>query len=280
MSEHIIEILEPLGEVGQVSAGAVIYPPKGRYGPRLQTDYQLVLLDSGEMTVTINEEDRIIMPPGHVTLLVPGHIEYFTFSDHQETHHRWISTTMTSKDELTLPSLEKLLSQRPIFLPISEEINKLVDIIFNLQRDGINANSSAIRSLGWAATMLYLEEGRKLQKRDNAHPSLRRVKSYIRESFFEPLSLRNLAEVGNVSEDHLIRLFKKHEGITPIQYLWKYRIRCSLELLQHTGFSINEIANQTGFKNPQHFSRMIRQYTGVTPTQMRQEKWSQIDSRL
>jgi transcriptional regulator GlxA family with amidase domain len=100
------------------------------------------------------------------------------------------------------------------------------------------------------------------------------VKSHIRDYYFEPLSLTNLAEVGNVSEDHLIRLFKKHEGITPAQYLWKYRIRCSLELLLHTGFSINEIAYRTGFKNPQHFSRLIRQYTGKTPTQMRQEKWS------
>jgi AraC family transcriptional regulator, arabinose operon regulatory protein len=164
MSKYINEMLEPLREVYQVSAGNVIYPPKGRYGPRLQTDYQLVLLDSGEMTVTINNEDIIIIPPGHVTLLVPGHMEYFTFSDEQETHHRWISTTMISKNKLTIPSLEKRLFQRPRYLPISEEINKLVDIIFNLQRDGINGKSSATCSLGWAATMLYLEEGRKFKK--------------------------------------------------------------------------------------------------------------------
>src|SRR5437763_17217635 len=58
------------------NAGVVTYPPRATLGPRLQPDYQLVLVHTGSARVTVNGKPQEI-PAGHVGLLLPGTTEYF-----------------------------------------------------------------------------------------------------------------------------------------------------------------------------------------------------------
>ncbi|MCD9025398.1 AraC family ligand binding domain-containing protein [Cohnella silvisoli] len=66
------------------------FPPGGRFGPRVQQDYQLVLLHTGQMTVYIDDVPHHVQP-GHAVLLKLGHVEHFYFAKQQETWHRWIA---------------------------------------------------------------------------------------------------------------------------------------------------------------------------------------------
>ena len=59
--------------------------------------------------------------------------------------------------------------------------------------------------------------------------------------------------------------------MTPVQYLWRYRIKSGLQLLRSTGLQISEIAFQTGFKTSYHFSRSVKKFTKFTPSQIREE---------
>lgn len=57
-----------------LTVSTIVYPAGGTFGPRVQRDYQLVMLHSGDLHVRI---DRTVhhMPRGHVVLLRPGHTE-------------------------------------------------------------------------------------------------------------------------------------------------------------------------------------------------------------
>jgi AraC-like DNA-binding protein len=75
-------------------------------------------------------------------------------------------------------------------------------------------------------------------------------------------------EVG-LSESRFSRVFKKHTGLTYVNYLNKLRIEDACAQLQLTGSTISEIAYQSGFDNISNFNKVFRQFKGQTPTAFR-----------
>jgi AraC-like DNA-binding protein len=248
-------------------AGSIIYPSGGRYGPRVQDDLQLVLLHSGEMRIEIDGEAHLITP-GSVVLLKPGHHEQFTFSTRGETWHRWISVHMESLSEIEKAYFEGL----PLVQPISEELNRLVDVILSVQSNH-SSESDVVRSLGMSAIQLYISETSRTRELAEVHPSIILAKNLIHSTYQVEISLTILADHSGVSPEHLVRLFRNHENTTPIKYLWHYRVVRALEFLTHTGLPITEITLRCGFKSTFHFARMVKQQTGKTPTEVRRFSW-------
>lgn len=245
-------------------AGTVVYPPGGMLGPRVQQDLQLVMLHTGEMDVEV-DGIHLQIPPGHVTLLRPGYTEMFQFAKEQETWHRWISVTVSSICSKLLIDLEQL----PPYIPISKRMNELTSMLISIHNDYQKNNLELVYSLGEAAIWLYITECRN-EYQSNIHPAVLKAKELIQMKFSQELSLLAIARECNVSTEHLIRLFNKHENMTPTQYLWTFRIEQGIQLLRMTGLKIGEIAYQTGFKTSYHFSRAVKRHTGYTPTQLRE----------
>lgn len=247
-------------------AGTIIYPPGGHFGPRLQQDVQLVLLHTGQMEVSV---DGILhtVSPGHVAILKPGHMEHFVFAKGQETWHRWIAVNLPEVSEET----DKHLNSLPFSLPISEDLNRLTDLMLSL-RSSYPETSEVLRSLGQTALYLYEAEISRIH-REAPHPSVERAKSLIHIHFQEDLSLEHLAWDVGLTPEHLVRLFRKFEATTPMKYLWHYRVLRANEMLIQTGLPIGEIAHRCGFKTSYHFARTIKQATGRTPSEIRTLHW-------
>jgi AraC family transcriptional regulator of arabinose operon len=204
-----------------------------------------------------------------VALLRPGHREEFAFAAEQETWHRWISVRTEPLNEEALRFWEAL----PDMLPLTERMNHITDLMLSLQGNDREQNQEALSALGQAAILLYVAECRMQEAQRSSHPSVLRSKIFISRSYREELALPQLAEAANVTPEHLIRLFRKYEGVTPAQYLWNYRIERGLNLLRNTGLSVGEIAEQCGFKTSYHFARSIKRHMGMTPTEVRNQSW-------
>ncbi|MFD0618394.1 AraC family transcriptional regulator [Paenibacillus sp. GCM10027629] len=258
----------PFDSLRNAYAGSIVYPPGGRYGPRIQQDLQLVLLYTGEMTVTIDGRPLHVQP-GHVVLLKPGHEELFAFSKTEETWHRWISVHVSPLSE----EMRNTLHQLPELLPLTEEMNKLTDLMLSMLRH-VPSNDITILSLGLAAIHLYPTETRRLLLQREKHPALYTALTWINEHYSDEITLHELAGHAGVSSEHLIRLFKQHEHTTPMQYVWAYRANRAVELLTNTGLTVSEIAERCGFKTSNHFARLIKQYKGRTASEIRQVSWS------
>lgn len=250
--------------VSGVQPGCVIYPPKGTYGPRVQQDLQLVYLDAGSMKVYIDNEEYHI-PTGCVALLKPGHLEQFTFSEKEESWHRWIAINVDGLSEEDRQSL----SQLPLYIPISLEMNRLLELMLSADKE----NHDFMKAMGLGALHLYIIESKQRENRNINHVAVIKAKKMMQQKYAESLRLEHIAQEVNVSAEHLIRLFQKHENTTPIQYLWQYRADKGVEFLKNTGLSISEITERCGFKTTYHFARVIKKHTGLTPTQIRRKSW-------
>ena len=111
------------------------------------------------------------------------------------------------------------------------------------------------------------------QKSDNTpiikNAKLRDAVLYIESRFDESVTLPDIAKAAGMNHTTLTALMKEELGLTAIEYLMKYRITVAEKQLEFTSVPIKDIANMTGFKTVQHFSRVFKAQTGATPAEFR-----------
>ncbi|MGN6435079.1 MAG: helix-turn-helix domain-containing protein, partial [Agriterribacter sp.] len=64
-------------------------------------------------------------------------------------------------------------------------------------------------------------------------------------------------------------LVKKETGKTVLEYIQLKVINMAKERVLDHNKSLSEIAYELGFKYPQHFTRLFKQKTGMTPNEYR-----------
>lgn len=254
--------------VQYAGAGSIVYPPGGRFGPRIQPDIQLVMLYTGELNLTIDGR-QVQLLPGQLILLKPGHEENFVFSKTEESWHRWIAIHPTHLSG----AMREALYSLPECLVLTEEMNRLIDLMLSLQRH-VPIEDPALLSLGLAALHMYPKELERVLLQKEKHPAVYAAVTWIHEHYTEEITLERLADQVGLSSEHLLRLFKKNIQSTPIHYLWEYRVKRAIELLTNTGLTISEISQRCGFKTSHHLARLMKQSTGRTATEIRQMSWS------
>lgn len=105
--------------------------------------------------------------------------------------------------------------------------------------------------------------------RTDVEERVRKVISYLQENYNRKPENEKLAAIANVSKNQLLRDFRHHTGLTPQAYLRREQIRNACILLNTTSQSIDEIAEQTGFFDRYHFSKIFRKVTGLPPVKYR-----------
>ncbi|BDI29011.1 hypothetical protein CCAX7_10620 [Capsulimonas corticalis] len=93
--------------------------------------------------------------------------------------------------------------------------------------------------------------------------------NYIDAHLTEPLSNSALAELCFMSEGHFIRRFRAGVGQTPVQYILDRRAQQAARLLRMTDWSIERIAEETGFGSRYYFHRVFSRLIGVAPSAYR-----------
>ena len=92
-----------------------------------------------------------------------------------------------------------------------------------------------------------------------------KIKNYIDSHYSENITLDILSNLSYVNKFHLVHLFTKQMGISPINYLINKRIEESKNLLTTTNYSIRDISTIVGFSNSSYFSQMFKKVTGTSP---------------
>lgn len=94
---------------------------------------------------------------------------------------------------------------------------------------------------------------------------------YIEQHFSEEIKLNDIIAASNMSSSTLLRRFKEVFNVTPMNYLKKFRIEKSIELLSDPKYTITNAALDCGFTNVNHFSREFHEIIGCAPSTYRKE---------
>ena len=113
-----------------------------------------------------------------------------------------------------------------------------------------------------------------MKQQEKTNSVVEKAKEYIVEHFSKDLSLEEMAKELGISPYYLSKLFKESEGVNYIDYLTGLRIKYAKEQLNNSDKSIKEICHESGYGDPNYFSRIFKKWTGVTPTEYREGRLS------
>jgi YesN/AraC family two-component response regulator len=211
-------------------------------------NYPICLTENGEaaLAAMINELPVLVL----LDLVMPG---------------------LSGADVLDRMRADPNLRQVPVIV-LSNKVLSLEDVRRIEGHARVTLQSKGI----WSAeeTIAVLNRARFGTDHLPAHTSalVKKALAYLHQNYAHPVSRWEIAEAVGVSQDYLTRVFSRELNISPWEYLNRYRILQSKQLLLNTTETVGAIARQVGFKDQAYFSRVFHKVTGMSPQAFRETR--------
>lgn len=135
---------------------------------------------------------------------------------------------------------------------VRESLSKLILSLYRKERDKLGTTKSE-------------------NKRDRER--IEKMMNYIEKSYRDPISLSDIASSALLSKREALRCFKRTIGESPMQYLMKYRLMKSADMLiEESGMSISDVALLSGFDDPSYYSMLFKRFYNSSPKEYRKER--------
>ncbi len=96
-----------------------------------------------------------------------------------------------------------------------------------------------------------------------------KVLKYLEENYAQNITSKELSEATGLSADYIAKQFKRELSMTPSEYLRRFRVAKSMEMLRTTDLPVAEIARAVGIGELSLFSRLFKQFAGESPSNYR-----------
>lgn len=105
---------------------------------------------------------------------------------------------------------------------------------------------------------------------DKIARKLERATNYLHANYTDPaLSVITICNIAHISDTWFRKLFVKRYGIKPLTYINTLRVDNAKELLASGYYKVESVARLSGFEDPKYFCTLFKQYTGLSPSQYR-----------
>lgn len=161
----------------------------------------------------------------------------------------------------------ELIRQRERHFIGKKEIKQILDEIFYIYRQsGLDRIGIIhIRTLTQRFLLLLMDC---IQKKQSAiDHRLNQVLQYIHDHISTKITIATLAGLCCLSESRFKNLFKEQTGFTPGDYIQRIRIQEALQFLkENPDITVSQVAYRFNFSSPQYLSSVVKKYTGIPPS--------------
>jgi len=219
-----------------------------------------------------------------LTLILSGAMSLTYTDDSSFTAEAGSIILQRAGDSYTLEVTDKLGTEYIVISYIAEPDENISELLpgavfrgthFRRYRDAFEEAARVYSSSGICQSVLLralVQEILCTVIRESHHGKLMKTaesaasaKFYIDEYYDRNISAEDLAAVSGICPSHLRVVFKRTYGETPNHYLNRVRIEHAREMITSGMFDLNEVAAACGFRNVYYFSRVFREYIGITP---------------
>jgi AraC-like DNA-binding protein/quercetin dioxygenase-like cupin family protein len=102
-----------------------------------------------------------------------------------------------------------------------------------------------------------------------AFTTYQQCRRHIEQNFARLRTLEQIARECHANNAYICRLFRRYDRQTPYQYLLLLKMNYAAERLQQPGLLVKQVAEEAGFADPFHFSRVFRTVLGLSPASFR-----------
>ena len=232
-----------LQELNPVIAGRHRCKSGHRYGPHIRNYTLLHYVLSGKGTLYI-DENKYPVYAGQVFMILPGQITTYEADIDDPWNYCWVGFDGSLSGNFA--------SLSPVF-----SLDK--DIFTDIFPPENEQNPELWITGGLYRLCAYLFHS---HAKENAH--VQKVKNFIRTGYMDELTVERIADSMNLDRRYLSRLFKEHTGVTIQQQLINTRMEAADKYLRQ-GYSVQEAAALSGYRDVPNFSRMYKLHYGTAP---------------
>ncbi len=205
----------------------------------------------------------------HGSVFLRRHNEPYRF---YKTDPNEFELTMIMFDPSIAPIWNRLVEPDCIAIQLcnSTKIIELTHTFFDLLNR--NPEKRIIRANAFAPFFLETVMAEKLQASNRANPDqtlAEQCRHYLHEHFSEIRSMDTVTDACHLSRSHLYNLFHEYVQMTPKEYLDRLKISTATDLLTQTDWTMDRIAEETGYADAPTFSKAFKRRKGVSPIKWR-----------
>ena len=97
------------------------------------------------------------------------------------------------------------------------------------------------------------------------------IVEYVHENYAGDISNKTLSKIFNYDGCYLNRIIKKYTGLSLHAFVLKHRVDMGIKLLLTTDYTLEIIAEKTGFHSAPHFLKRCKEITGHLPSHYRKK---------
>ncbi len=106
----------------------------------------------------------------------------------------------------------------------------------------------------------------KLAKKNIENAIVTSVKDYLSKNLYTNITIADICEHFNMSKSYISQLFKNETGMGIIDYYIDLKIREAKLLIRQGSLNFTQIAERLGYTSLQHFTRMFKKRTKISPS--------------
>ncbi|MCB1608276.1 MAG: helix-turn-helix domain-containing protein [Xanthomonadales bacterium] len=102
------------------------------------------------------------------------------------------------------------------------------------------------------------------------HSLSERAERYLQRELHQEMTVAKLAEHCGISERSLLRHYRSHHGMTPLEHIQHLRVERAKALLETTHLSFEEIVERCGYSDVSSFRKLFKRASATTPSDYRE----------
>ena len=227
--------------------------------------YELVFYSNADVLCRINETS-INFTSNSLYLLTP--FDFHTTKNKKENGNAYFINISFSADALDSDIISKITQGYYI-----ENIKKdsEITLLINMLQSTSESNKKHLLS---ALINCIVETGTPLpvHSKTSADTIVKKAVDYITQKYSEKITLNDVSAHLHLAPSYFSDVFSKRMGCTFTEYLTKFRLDYSKQLLSKTDKTVTEICYDSGFSSLSRYLRVFKEHFNLTPTQYRNKK--------
>ena len=94
---------------------------------------------------------------------------------------------------------------------------------------------------------------------------------FIVKNYSNKMTVNDISEYIGLNRSYFGSIFKKHTNMSPQEFLIKFRLEKSSELLGNHKLSISDVARSVGYDDAMLFCKMFKKHYGLSPSEYRRK---------
>lgn len=259
-------------DIQMLYCGYQLCKPHHSYGPSIRNHYLYHFIIEGKGTYVCNGR-YFNLEAGQGFMAFPDSIIHYEADRLEPWRYLWVAFSGSAmRDilglEVITPAMPVVRHSRP------ELVQAALWRILEIADDPDHARLMERYSLFYRFLSFLMDDMKFISRMENNDPDdirllLDKAVNYMKDNYQVDISSSKLASMLGFSRSYFQRVFKKHFGLSPINFLRCYRLGLAWHIILSTKRPIGQVATEVGYSDASYFCRYFKQSYGIRPGDLR-----------